>query len=348
MNSLLLFTGGILFLAALVMVYRIMLLVQVAKGNTGQKKMGMSNTINGFLFIVFFFVGFGLIAWYSGTAAENFLPVAASEHGVKTDDLFWLITAIVFAVFFLTHCILFFAPFKYRYNEDRKAFWYPHNTKLEVVWTVIPAIVLTVLVISGWKVWSDIMSPAPKDRVEIEIMGKQFNWQVRYSGADNVIGKRDFRKIDATNSFGMDFNDKSNLDDFTPNEIHLPKGKNVLLKICARDVLHSVFMPHFRVKMDAVPGMPTQFWFVPTMSTADMRAELAKNGKPNADKFDYEMACTEVCGQSHFAMRMKIIVDEPADYAKWVASQKAWSEVNKEYVEKLKLDGKEKLSASVK
>ena len=348
MNSLLLITGGILFLAALVMVYRILLLVQVAKGNDGQKKIGMSNTINGFLFIVFFFVGFGLIAWYSGIAAENFLPVAASEHGRKTDDLFWVVTAVVFAVFFLTHCILFFAPFKYRFNEDRKAFWYPHNTTLEIVWTVIPAIVLTVLVISGWKVWSDIMSTAPKDRVEIEIMGKQFNWQVRYAGKDNVIGKRDFRKIDATNSFGMDFNDKANNDDFTPNEIHLPKGKNVLLKICARDVLHSVFMPHFRVKMDAVPGMPTSFWFVPTMSTADMREELRKNGKPNADKFDYEMACTEVCGQSHFAMRMKIIVDEPADYEKWAASQKAWSEANKDYVEKLKLDGKEKLSASNK
>jgi cytochrome c oxidase subunit 2 len=348
MNSLLLITGGILFIASLVMVYRILLLVQVAKGTADKNKAvgSTSNAVNGFLFIVFFFVGFGLIAWYSGIAKENFLPVAASEHGRRTDDLFWLVTAVVFAVFFLTHCILFFAPFKYRYNEDRKAFWYPHNNKLEVIWTIIPAIVLTVLVISGWKVWSDVMSPAPKDRVEVEIMGKQFNWQVRYAGADGVIGKYDFRKIDATNSFGMDFNDKSNFDDFTPNEIHIPKGKNVLLKIRARDVLHSVFLPHFRVKMDAVPGMPTSFWFVPTMSTADMRAELAKNGKPNADKFDYELACTEICGQSHFAMRMKVIVDEPADYEKWVASQKSWYSLNKEYVDNLKLSNTEKLSAS--
>jgi cytochrome c oxidase subunit 2 len=347
MTSLLFITGGILFIVALAMVYRILLLVQVAKGDDGTKnKVGISNAVNGFLFIVFFVVSFVLIIWYSPIASENFLPEAASEHGKLTDNLFWITTAVVLAVVFLTHIILFFAPFKYRFQENRKAFWYPHNNKLEVIWTVIPAIVLTVLVVSGWKVWSDVMAPAPKEnRVEIEIMGKQFNWQVRYAGADNAIGKYDFRKIDATNSFGMDFNDKANFDDFTPNEIHMPKGKNVLLKIRARDVLHSVFMPHFRVKMDAVPGMPTSFWFVPTKTTAEMRAELASQGKPNAEKFDYEMACTEVCGQSHFAMRMKIVVDEPADYAKWVESQKSWYSLNKEYVDKLKLDGKTKLSA---
>jgi cytochrome c oxidase subunit 2 len=350
MNSLLLITGGILFIIALALVYRIMLLVQVARGQAGKtNRVGNSNAINGLLFIAFFLVGFGLIFWYSGRAAENFLPEAASAHGVITDKLFWITTAIVFAVFFLTHVILFFAPFKYRYSEDRKAFWYPHNNKLEVIWTVIPAIVLTILIVSGWKVWSDVMTTAPKERVEVEIMGKQFNWQVRYAGKDNVIGKYDFRKIDATNSFGMDFvNDKANMDDFTPNEIHIPKGKNVLLKIRARDVLHSVFLPHFRVKMDAVPGMPTSFWFVPTISTAEMRAKLATEGKPNADKFDYELACTEICGQGHFAMRLKVIVDEPAEYEKWVASQKTFYDLNKEYVDKVVADAaqKEKTVAS--
>lgn len=326
-----LIVGGIFIVALLALVYRILSLIDVAK-NSESKRVGFSNTVNAFLFIVFFVVGFGGIAWYSGIASENYLPVSASDHGLLTDRLFWITTAIVFVAFFLTHVLLFFAPFLFRFQEDRKALWFPHSNKLEVAWTVVPAIVLTVLVLSGYKVWSDITSPAPKDRVEVEIMGKQFNWQVRYAGKDGVIGKYDFRKIDATNAMGMDFaNDKANFDDFTPNEIHIPKGKNVLLKIRARDVLHSVFMPHFRVKMDAVPGMPTSFWFVPNKTTAEMRAET---GKPD---FNYELACTEVCGSGHFAMKFKIIVDEPAEYEKWYASQEAWAVSNKDYIKTLNL-----------
>ena len=126
--------------------------------------------------------------------------------------------------------------------------------------------------------------------------------------------------------FGMDLTDKNSFDDFTPREIHLPKGQNVLFNIRARDVLHSVYAPHFRLKMDAVPGMPTKFWFKPTKTTADMRAET---GNPD---FNYELACAEICGQGHFTMRLLIIVDEPADYEKWKKEQKTWLSNNPEYL----------------
>jgi cytochrome c oxidase subunit 2 len=199
---------------------------------------------------------------------------------------------------------------------------------------VVPAIVLAVLVITGWMAWSDITQPAPKDSVEVEIMGKQFNWTVRYGGKDGKIGKYDFTKIDATNTMGMDFaNDVANMDDFIPREIRIPKGKPVLLKIRARDVLHSVFLPHFRVKMDAVPGMPTSFWFVPTKTTAEMRAEL------NNPNFNYELACTEICGSGHFAMKMIVVVEEPADYEKWYAEQEPWAKLNQDYITSLNLNG---------
>ncbi|NJM26796.1 MAG: hypothetical protein HC859_16305, partial [Bacteroidia bacterium] len=111
-------------------------------------------------------------------------------------------------------------------------------------------------------------------------------------------------------------------DDFKSLELHLPKGKEILLKIRAKDVLHSVFLPHFRVKMDAVPGMPTQFKFIATKSTEDMRAET---GNPN---FNYELACTEICGRGHFSMRMVVVVEEEAAYEKWKASQEAWLKQN--------------------
>jgi len=327
-----LWIGAVLLLLVLLfaLVYRVLTLIDIAKKDD-TKRVGFSNTVNGFLFIVFFFVGFGLLAWYSGKASEFYLPEAASEHGIKTDNLFWTTTAIIFVVFVITHVLLFLSPYFFRFRENRKAHWYPHNNTLEVAWTIVPAIVLTLLVVSGYLVWSDITAAAPNKRVEVEIMGKQFNWQVRYGGKDGVIGKYDYRKIDATNSMGMDFTDKANMDDFSPREIHFPKGVPVLLKIRARDVLHSVFMPHFRVKMDAVPGMPTSFWFVPTKTTADMRKET------NNPNFNYELACTEICGGGHFAMKMIIVVDEAADYEKWVAEQEPWSKTNKDYVQSLNL-----------
>jgi cytochrome c oxidase subunit 2 len=226
--------------------------------------------------------------------------------------------------------LLFWFPYKYQYDPNRKATFYPENHKLELIWTVIPAIVLTVLVIGGYRTWTDITAEAPKGAHIIEIMGKQFAWQVRYPGKDSELGKYNFKLIDSQNEFGLDFRDKANYDDFIPRELHLPKGEPVLLKIRARDVLHSVFAPHFRLKMDAVPGMPTKFWFVPRTSTQEMREKL------NDPEFNYELACTEVCGRGHFAMKFIIVVDEPEDYAKWYASQDPWIKQNPDYLKVFK------------
>jgi cytochrome c oxidase subunit 2 len=119
-------------------------------------------------------------------------------------------------------------------------------------------------------------------------------------------------------------------------EIHIPKNRPVLLKIRAKDVLHSVFLPHFRVKMDAVPGMPTKFWFVADKTTKEMRAEL------NNPEFNYELACTEVCGRGHFSMRKILIVEDEADFNKWVASQPTWLSRNREYLSKVPANLREK------
>jgi cytochrome c oxidase subunit 2 len=135
--------------------------------------------------------------------------------------------------------------------------------------------------------------------------------------------------IDAVNEFGLDLSDKNTFDDFKSLELHLPKGKEVLLKIRAKDVLHSVFLPHFRVKMDAVPGMPTQFKFVATKTTAEMRDEI---GNQN---FNYELACTEICGRGHFSMKMTVVVDEPEAYEQWKKGQEAWLKQNPDYLNKV-------------
>jgi cytochrome c oxidase subunit 2 len=227
---------------------------------------------------------------------------------------------VIMIGFFIVNTFLFLFSYLYRHNKNRKVTFYTHNNNLEIIWTTVPAIVMAGLVFSGLRVWTKITSEAPANAEQIDIMGKQFGWTVRYAGVDdNQFGKYNYKLMDDAggNPMGVDFSDPNSFDDFAnASEMHIPKGKPVLLKIRARDVLHSVFIPHMRVKMDAVPGMPTKFWFVADKSTADMRAEL---GKP---EFNYEIACTEICGRSHFGMKLLLVVDEPADYEKWKKSQK--------------------------
>lgn len=177
---------------------------------------------------------------------------------------------------------------------------------------------MAVLVFTGWRAWRDIMSEAPKDAQVFEIIGKQFNWIVRYPGVDdNKLGAYNYKLIDNSNDTGIDYTDGASFDDFTSTtELHIPVNKPVLLKIRARDVLHSVFIPHMRVKMDAVPGMPTRFWFVADKTTDEMR-----NQTGNQD-FGYEIACTEVCGRGHFSMRLRLIVEDEASWQAWCKEQK--------------------------
>jgi cytochrome c oxidase subunit 2 len=306
----------ILLLVILYLLFRIQVLASIFKGSY-RRDIGKSNKVNAMLLLVFFFVMGGLFIWSFTDAWDDMVLPVASEHGIAIDSMFWLTMAVIGFVFVLTHILLFFYSYKYQHKEDKRAYYYPHNNKIEIIWTVIPAVVMALLVFSGWKTWAKITSPAPDNAVVVEVMGKQFNWLVRYPGSDNKLGLVKHTLIDASNEFGLDVNDPNAQDDF-PGEtsaFHVPVGTPVLLKIRARDVIHSVFLPHFRVKMDAVPGMPTSFWFIPTKTTSEMQTET---GNP---EFQYELACTEVCGRGHFAMKMTMVVDEPEEYQKWVAAQ---------------------------
>jgi cytochrome c oxidase subunit 2 len=286
----------------------------------------MSNKVNAFLLLAVFILLMIGFVWITMHSSQYYLPEASSEHGRKTDLMFWITMAILCFAFIVTNIFLFFFSYKYQYQEGRKAYFYPENHKLEVIWTVIPAIVMAILVFYGWKEWSEITKEAPAKSEIVEVMGKQFAWQVRYPGPDNKLGTYNFKNIDAQNEFGIDLSDSASYDDFIPQQLHIPVGKPVLLRIRARDVLHSVYMPHFRVKMDAVPGMPTKFWFKPLKTTMQMRDEL---GNP---EFNYELACAEICGTGHYAMRFIIVVDEPADYEKWKKEQKSYVASNADYV----------------
>ena len=332
MFEVILVIGVIFILAVVLLLMRIQKLLSAVRGKAREKEhpeIPSGNKTNGLLLLIFMIVGLGAFFWYS---TKNFdiynLPVA-SEHGILTDRLFWITMAVTGFVFVLTNVLLFYFSYKYQYRKDSKALYYPDNSKLEIIWTVVPAIVLSLLVFAGLKTWNQIMDKSPDEAEVVEIMGYQFAWKARYPGQDNRLGNYDYRLIDVVNEFGMDFTDRSAFDDFVPREIHIPKGKPVLFKIRARDVLHSVFAPHFRLKMDAVPGMNTRFWFVPTKTTAEMREEL------DDPEFNYEIACAEVCGRGHFSMKIIVVVEEPEEFEKWYAEQEPWLSKNPEYLAKV-------------
>jgi cytochrome c oxidase subunit II len=329
MMSLIIGLGVILILYILYLIFRVGNLVGIAKGKK-EERFDSSNDTQGVLFIVFMIVSLGGFFWYSYVFFDDYNLPLASEHGVKIDSVFWITMAVTVIAFSIISIVMFVFLYQYRYKEGRKASFFPDNHYLELTWTIIPAIVLALLIFTGLRAWNEITSPASAEAEVIEIVGQQFAWTARYPGVkDNELGKYNFRMIDAVNEFGLDLGDKNSFDDFKSLELHLPKGKEILLKIRAKDVLHSVFLPHFRVKMDAVPGMPTQFKFKATKTTEEMRDEI---GNQN---FNYELACTEICGRGHFSMKMTVVVHELEDFEKWKASQEAWLKQNPDYLKKV-------------
>jgi cytochrome c oxidase subunit II len=325
MMSLIIIIGVVLVMAILYLIFRVSSLVSVAKGKD-DNQVSESNGNHATLFIIFLAVSLIGFFWYSYTHFDSYTLPVASEHGKVTDTLFWITMGVTVVAFVIISIVMFAFLYKYQYKEGRKAAFFPDNHYLELTWTIVPAIVLAVLIFTGLRAWNDITAPATADAEVIELVAQQFAWTARYPGKDGQLGNFNFKMIDASNEFGLDLTDNKTYDDFKSLELHLPVGKEVLLKIRAKDVLHSVFLPHFRVKMDAVPGMPTQFKFKATKTTQEMRDEL-KN-----QEFNYELACTEICGRGHFSMRFPVVVDTPEDYEKWKQSQEAWLKQNPDYM----------------
>ena len=293
--------------------------VSVLKGEEKSRK--QNNRINAFLMIAFMVLGF-IGVWYCNELfyGKTLFPQgSASVEGEEIDSMLMITIAITGVVFIITQILLFWFAYKYQEKDDRKAFFFPHSTKLEMIWTIIPAIALTVLVVFGLKFWFKITGDPPQGYHTVEITGHQFGWEIRYPGKDSVLGKKDFKLYNkpAGNSLGVDFEgDPKSWDDIRATEMHLPVGKPVKLVIHAQDVIHNVGLAHFRMKMDAVPGIPTTMWFTPQYTTEEMKK---RTGNPN---FTYEISCDQMCGKGHFSMRGVIIVESELEYKRWLSVQK--------------------------
>ncbi len=293
----------------------------------------------GFLAFLYIFTIYGLFAW-----GGLVLHTPASEHGFHVDTLMNISWVLIFIVQAITQVLLHYFAFKYKGKKDQKALYFADNNKLEALWSVIPAVVLAGLILYGLYAWTNIMFiDEDEDTVVVELYAQQFKWTARYAGPDNVLGKANVRYIEGVNTLGVDMSDPYAQDDIVVSELHIPKGKKVHFKMRSQDVLHSAYMPHFRAQMNCVPGMVTEFAFTPTFTTSEYRelpymvekvahinalrakksVELVAKGETALDPyaFDYVLLCNKICGSSHYNMQMKIVVDTPEDYKKWLSDK---------------------------
>lgn len=356
MTSLLIFLVLVLIGIAIWQLTKIFDLTQVGVDSENSEVANdKDNTVNGYL--MFAFVGFiyiftiySLVKW-----GDLVLGTPASEHGADVDNLMNISLVLIFFVQTITQFLLHFFTFKYRGRKGQKALYFADNNKLEAIWTIIPVIVLAGLILYGLYTWNEIMYyEEEEDVIYVELYAKQFGWEARYAGEDNTLGKANVRYIEGINTLGVDLADPAAQDDKVVTELHLPKGKKVVFKMRSQDVLHSAYMPHFRAQMNCVPGMVTQFAFIPTVTTVEMREdeaikfkvdkinkirakksiELAANGEEALDPytFDYLLLCNKICGASHYNMQMKIVVDTPEDFKKWLNEKPTlssqWKEAN--------------------
>ncbi|MES2376308.1 MAG: cytochrome c oxidase subunit II [Bacteroidota bacterium] len=285
-----------------------------------QGKKGIQwNNIMAIICLVFLVFGMAGAYWDITVQGSMSLPEAASKHGVKIDAMFLTTTIITLFVFVITQILLFGFLFRYKHSDKRRAYFLPHNNTIEKVWTIIPAIVLTVLVIFGFFTWQEVENSSQvKGDINIDITGHQFAWDIRYAGADGVLGKKDFRLTVGANKLGVDFKDKNSMDDLTADTLVMPVNKTIRLNIFAQDVIHSVYMPHFRVQQNAVPGLPTFFKFTPTITTVEMRRKVEN------PKFEYLLYCNKICGSSHYNMQKVVRVVSEGEYNQWIAKQKPY------------------------
>ncbi len=251
----------------------------------------------------------------------NFLgiPVAASAHAAEIDQMIVLVHWLMFVLFIGWGLFFTFVLFRFRRGANPRASYVGAKGKFakstEVAVALIEVILLVFYAIPAWAK-RVTQFPSGSDAVIVRVVGEQFAWNVQYPGADGKFGRTDPTLVSADNPLGLDRKDPDAKDDVTTiNQLTLPVGHPVLVHLSSKDVIHSFGLYEMRIKQDAIPGLEMPVWFVPTVTTADMRARL------NNPTFDYEITCSQLCGLGHYRMRGFVNVLSDADYQKWMADQ---------------------------
>jgi len=214
----------------------------------------------------------------------SWFPENVSTFGGDVDGIFWLIFYITTVWFFLTEGLIVYFVIRYRRKPGTKAAYVLGDTRTQLAWVVVPLVIVIVLDllidIRSTEVWAKIKGRMPPADVTVRVMGKQFNWEFTYPGPDGKFGTEDDRRVD--------------------NDLHVPVGKVVRLILTSKDVIHSFFLPHARLKQDVVPGREIPAWF-----------QISKAG-------EYEIPCAELCGFGHSGMNGRLYAHTPEDYEKWI------------------------------
>ena len=234
---------------------------------------------------LFLFLALGAAAPAAALPIWLHLPEQASTYAHEIDAMFHLIMWITGVVFVIVEALLLYFLWKYRHRPGRKAHYTHGNNRLEVIWTIVPALICVMLALLSRRIWTEIKENMPADALQVQITGEQFAWNFKYAGADGKFDTPD--------------------DVITLNQLHFPVGKPVVATLASKDVIHSFYLPEFRVKQDAVPGLKTRIWF-----------EGNRVGS-------WDIACAELCGLGHYRMKGFVTVDTPEDFQKWMGEQAA-------------------------
>lgn len=301
----------------LVQIVRIFELAAKLKGDQEKVVTDKDNNYNALAMLI---VGLGFVAFVAYSFhlwGHLLLPESASEHGQAIKGLWDATMWLILFVFFVTQPILFYFAYKYRGKEGNKALYQTHNNKLEILWTSVPAVVLTALILYGLSTWNNVMLADTSEAQVVEVYARQFDWTARYAGEDNTLGKAHYTLIEGANVMGVDVTDPNAMDDKVVREIHLPVGKQILFKFRSQDVIHSAYLPHLGVQMNCVPGMNTQFAFTPIKTTDEYREEIRDK------EFDFVLLCNKICGAAHYNMQIKVVIDTQEEYEAWLQEQEA-------------------------
>lgn len=214
----------------------------------------------------------------------SWLPENVSTFGGDVDEVFSLIFYITAVWFFLTEGLILYFIFRYRRKPGQKAAYVTGDTWGQFAWVLIPLAVVVILDVvidvNGGEVWAKIKRQMPETDIVVRAAGKQFNWEFTYPGPDGKFGTDDDLQLD--------------------NDLHVPVGKPVRVILTSKDVIHSFFLPNFRLKQDAMPGREIAVWF-----------QATKTG-------EFEIPCAELCGFGHSGMKGLVYVHTPEDYQKWI------------------------------
>lgn len=271
----------------------------------------LKRTLEGFFFA---FILMTIALAGIGLGVRRWLPPLASEHGAGIDRMIRYLLLTVGTLFVIGHVALGY--FIWRFSRQERVTYRLASPRVEKLWSLIPGIVMALVaeggvLVIGLPIWQQYyLRPAPPDAVLVEVTAEQFAWNIRYPGRDGRLGRTDPHLIRYDNPLGIDARDPASQDDVVQlGVMPVPLGRPVHVRLRSKDTLHSFFLPHFRVKQDAVPGMTIDIWFTPTQTG------------------EFEIVCAELCGFGHFQMRGVLRVLPSEDFERWLAEQPTFSSV---------------------